>query len=200
MIFCNKKCESVKRNMQFGPIYQIGMGQFGRKRKFMALTCPEATILQPGMNLEFTIGETWSHKPRIIKMSDKELYMLLSAEGEVDDGGFGYDGDIMVLESQVKMFKVLARGNGLGGDPADPFFWDCMLLKVPTDATTLVKVCHSGSDDDVPSTVYIIHEGAVHETTIDTIVETCEVLRIEVPCEIIVRDDGRYYGDDWVQL
>ncbi len=200
MIFCNKKCVATERKMPFGVIHQIGMGQFGRERKFMALTCPEGTCLDIGLNLDYTIGETWSCKPRIIRKNDEQIYMLLSADGEVDDGVFGYDGDIMVLNSQKKFFEVMARGNGLGGAPDDPFFWDCMLLKIPMNITALVKVCHSGSDSKVPSTVYLIHEKKIYETMIDSIVEVCEELGIDVPCEIYEENDGRYYGNDWIQL
>lgn len=200
MIFCNKKCVAEERKMPFGVIHQIGMGQFGRKCKFMALTCPENTCLEVGLNLDYTISETWSGKPRIIRKAEDEIYMLLSADGECDDGIFGYDGEIMALESQKKLFSVMARGNGLGGDLADPFFWECMLLKVSTNETVFVKVCYSGSDSEMPSTVYIIHDGVVHETTIDSIVEVCETLGIDVLCEIIEENGERYYGNDWIEL
>ena len=73
MLYSNKKMEATERNMDFGTIYQVGMGEVGRGRKFMALTCPKGTVLKEGMNPDFTIGTTKSGKPRINKRDDNTL-------------------------------------------------------------------------------------------------------------------------------
>ena len=67
MLYTNQKMEATERVMDFGTIYQIGMGEIGRGRKFLALTCPKDTKIQKGLNTDFTIGTTKSGKPRILK-------------------------------------------------------------------------------------------------------------------------------------
>ena len=113
MLYSNQKIEAVERTMDFGTIYQVGMGEVGRGRKFMALTCPKDTIVQKGMNNDLTIGQTKTGKPRIISKKDDTLYMMLSSEGGYTRRG---DGTIRVLKNEREKFEVLARGNGADGD------------------------------------------------------------------------------------
>lgn len=195
MLYSNQKIEAVERNMDFGTIYQVGMGEVGRGRKFMALTCPKDTIVQKGMNSDLTIGQTKTGKPRIISKKDDTLYMILSSEGGYTRRG---DGTIRILKSEKDKFEILARGNGADGDAGRIGFWDCVLLKVPyTDA--IVRVRTSGRVDGNPSDLYVIHQGNVYHCHLCELEECCESLGIPVPCEIINDDDYRF-GDDWIIL
>ncbi len=196
MLYTNRNLEATERTMDFGPIYQIGMGEIGRGRKFMALTCPKDTKIEKGLNPDFTIGTTKSGKPRINKKADNTLYMMLSAEGGYTRRG---DGTIKVLESQREKFEVMARGNGADGDAGRIGFWDCMLLKAPnTDA--IVRVRTSGAGYGTPSDLYVIHEGAVYHCHLAELEECCESLGIDVPCELVNGDDGLQFGNDWITL
>lgn len=196
MLYANQKMEATERTMEFGTIYQIGMGEVGRGRKFMALTCPKDTKIEKGLNPDFTIGTTKSGKPRINKKADNTLYMMLSAEGGYTRRG---NGTIKVLESQREKFEVIARGNGADGDAGRIGFWDCMLLKAPnTDA--IVRVRTSGSGYGTPSDLYVIHENAVYHCHLDELEECCEALGIEVPCKMENGDDGIQFGNDWITL
>lgn len=196
MLYSNKKIEATERTMDFGTIYQVGMGEIGRGRKFMALTCPKGTEVKKGLNPELTIGTTKSGKARINLKADDTMYMMLSAEGGYTRRG---NGTIKVLESQKKKFEVMARGNGADGDAGRIGYWDCLLLKAPnTDA--IVRVRTSGSGYGTPSDLYIIHQNNVYHCTLEDLDDCCESLGIEIPCEVVNDEDGTHFGNDWVTL
>ena len=196
MLYSNKTLKATERTMEFGTIYQVGMGETGRGRKFMALTCPRDTEIKSGLNPDLTIGLTKSGKPRINKADDKALYMMLSSEGGYTRRG---NGTIRVLKNQQEQFKVLARGNGADGDAGRIGYWDCMLLKVPnTDA--IIRIRTSGAGYGTPSDLYVIHDSKVYHCHLDELAECCEALGIETPCEIENGDDGIQFGNDWITL
>ncbi len=198
MLFSNKRLVAEERALDFGTIYQVGMGEIGRGRRFMALTCPKDTIVNEGLNSSISIGTTKSGRPRIIRQTDTTtLYMMLSAEGAYTRRG---NGTIKVLSKQQEQFKVLARGNGADGAAGRIGFWDCVLLKAPlTDA--IVRVRTSGSGYGIPSDLYVIHEGCVYHCYIENLEECCEALGIDVPCILGTGENGRLlFGDDWVTV
>ena len=196
MLYSNKKLEETERKMEFGTIYQVGMGEVGRGRKFMALTCPKGTVIKYGMNSDFSVGTTKSGKPRINKKADDTLYMMLSAEGGYTRRG---NGTIKVLTSQKEKFKVMARGNGADGDAGRIGFWDCLLLKAP-NTNAIVRVRTSGSGYGTPSDLYLIHESNVYHCHLDELEECCEALGIDVPCKLENSDNGLQFGNDWITL
>lgn len=196
MLYANKEMKAAEREMEFGIIYQIGMGEVGRGRKFMALACPKDTKIEKGMNPNFTIGTTKSGKPRINQKADNTLYMMLSAEGGYTRRG---NGTIKVLASQKEKFEVMARGNGADGDAGRIGFWDCLLLKAPT-TDAIVRVRTSGSGYGTPSDLYVIHQGNVYHCYLAELEECCETLGMQVTCELVKGDEGLQFGDDWITL
>ena len=196
MLYSNQTLKATERKFDFGIIHQIGMGEHGRGRKFMALTCPENSIIKKGLNQDYTIGKTKSGKPKVIKKFDETLYMLLSAEGDYTRRG---NGTIMVLANQKDKFEVLSRGNGADGEAGRIGFWVCMLLQVPnTDA--IIRVRTSGAGYGTPSDLYVIHHGNVYHCHITELEECCESLGTEVPCKIVNTEDGLHFGKDWIIL
>lgn len=196
MLYSNEKLETIEKTLDFGTIYQVGMGETGRGRRFMALTCPKNAKIDKGLNTGYTIGITKSGKPRINKKTDNTLYLMLSAEGGYTRRG---NGTIKVLESQKKDFEVMARGNGADGAAGRIGYWDCMLLKAPnTDAIVCVRT--SGSGYGTPSDLYVIHENAVYHCYLSELEECCETLGIDIPCEIVRNEDGIHFANDWVTL
>lgn len=197
MLYSNQYLHVLEKNLPFGTIYQVAMGQIGPCRKFMALTCPKATKIRAGMNLNYTIGTTRRGHPRINKMHDGTLYMMLSAEisaamlyanGKHTIGM----GSIEILRSQQDLFEVLARGNGAN----DSYYWDCFLLKAPTAG--IVRVHYYTTEDD--SDLYLIHESNVYHCHLAELEECCKNLGIDVPCELAVNGKAIEFGNDWVTL
>lgn len=196
MLYSNKKLIATEKTFDFGTIYQVGMGEVGRGRRFMSLTCPEGTEIKAGLNADYTVGTTKSGKPRIVKKADDTMYLMLSAQGGYTRRG---NGTIKVLEAHKGEFEVVARGNGADGDAGRIGYWDCMTIKAPrTDA--IIRVRTSGGGYGTPSDLYVIHEGNVYHCHLDTLEECCENLGIEIPCEIKNGDEGLSFGEDWVTL
>lgn len=196
MLYSNKKLIATEKTFDFGTIFQVGMGEIGRGRKFMALTCPEGTEIKVGLNSDYTVGTTKSGKPRIVKKDDDTMYLTLSAEGGYTRRG---NGTIKVLEAHKDEFEVMARGNGADGAAGRIGYWDCMLIKAPsTDA--IIRVRTSGAGYGTPNDLYVIHEGNVYHCHLDTLEECCENLGIDIPCEIKNGDEGLNFGEDWVTL
>jgi len=195
MLYSNQDLESHEREMEFGKIYQLSMGEIGRGRRLMAVTCPKGTNIKSGMNQDYTIGTTKSGKPRLNKMTDNALYMMLSAQGGYTRRG---NGTIRVLASQKEEFEVMARGNGADGAAGKIGYWDCLLLKAPQNG--IVQVRTSGGGYGTPSDLYLIHKGNVYHCHLDDLADCCDALDIDVPCEIVEERDGIQFGNDWVTL
>lgn len=196
MLYSNQTLNTVERNMEFGTIYQVGMGELGRGRKLMALTCPKGTTIVKGMNADLTIGTTKSGRPRINKKADDTLYMMLSAQGGYTRRGCG---SIKVLASQKDQFDILARGRGADGMAGRIGYWDCLLIKAPS-SNAIVRVRTSGGGYGTPSDLYVIHDSSVYHCILSDLEECCEVLGLQVPCEIVNKEDGFYFGNDWINL
>ena len=196
MLFSNVKVSAQERKMDFGVIFQIALGESGRGRKLLALTCPQGCEVKAGANPGYTIGITRSGKPRIVAVRDSDLYLLLSAEGGYTRRG---NGTIQVLAAHKEEFAVLARGNGADGDAGRIGFWDCLLLKAPKNG--IVRVRTSGAGYGTPSDLYVILDGSVYHCTVDDIESLCESIGIEPPCHLYYKDGSLHLvSDEWAVL
>lgn len=52
MIYSNVAVKAVEVEFEFGKIYQVHIGERGRGRKLLALTCPEGCSIRQGANPE----------------------------------------------------------------------------------------------------------------------------------------------------
>lgn len=127
MIFSNTKLVAKSKEMDFGTIHQIVLGENGRGRKEIRLACPEGTTLEVGCNFDFTIGETKSGHPRINKGKGNKSFFLLSTEGGYTRRGCGWVGTWKSNEGQ---YKVLAHGNGADGLAGRIGQWDVLLIEL----------------------------------------------------------------------
>ena len=197
-LFNNCHLEAEERIFDFGTIYQLGLGEVGRGRKFMALTCPEGTILERGINKDLSVGTTKSGKPKIIVRKDNNLYLMLSSAGGYTRRGNGF---IQVLQSQKELFQVLAWGNGADGDAGRIGTWDCLLLQViPSEEPLLLRVRTSGAGYGTPSDMLVINDSIVYHCYPDELSECEEQLEIDLPCSPILSEDDLNSSDEWVTL
>ena len=179
-IYANESLSAEERTMEFGTFFQVAMGEKGRGRKLMALTCPEETVLKEGMTAGYRIGKTRSGKPRISRGDDGELYLMLSAGGAYTRRD---NGVIFIPESHAADWKLLASGNGADGDAGRIGFWECALLKAPKyDSVVFVHSSRCGYGD--PEDLYVTHENRAYRCTAETLDECCEALGIPVPLDI----------------
>ena len=198
MLYTNRNIKADERSFDFGTIWQIALGEKGRGRRLLTLTCPTETSFKANsLNKEVSVGFTKSGKPRLIKKADSDLYLLLSAEGGYTRRG---DGTVKVLKTHKDEFEVLARGNGADGDAGRIGFWDVVLVKAPSNG--VVRVRTSGAGYGTPSDLYLIKDGEVSHCTIDTLDECCEAIGIDLPF-LPQRDDyGRlaFLNEEWATL
>ena len=130
MIFSNISVSAKEKELQFGKIYQICVGEEGRGRREIRLACPENTILKQGCNFDYTIGLTKNGRPRINKQKDNKTYFLLSSEGQYTRRGNGWIGGWINNSGQ---YKCLAVGNGADGAAGRIGQWDCLLLELTNE-------------------------------------------------------------------
>lgn len=155
MIYSNKNITSEKRQFDWGEINQIALGETGRGRRMLALTCPPETGLRVGMNIGLSIGQTKSGKPKIIK-SNEGLYLLLSSQG-----GYTRRVNGRIWHSSND-FELLADGNGADGDAGRIGHWDVVLLKCKNTQISCVQLRKSGHYQDGRLFYFVIHN-AVYE-------------------------------------
>jgi len=195
MLYSNVAVNSEVRSFEFGEISQVCLGEKGRNRQLLALTCPTETEVKKGMNPGITIGLTKSGKPRIFTKEDNQLYMLLSSKGGYTRRG---NGSIQLLQSASgEDYQILARGRGADGDAGRIGHWDVILLKAPAEG--IVRVRTGGAGYGTPSDLYLIHDNHVHHCHPDSLQDCCDQLDIELPCSILQGDDGDIVldQDEW---
>lgn len=191
MIYSNVTRKPNKREFEWGTIFQIAVGEEGRGRKLLALTCSELTMINKGENPDYTIGLTRTGRPRIDKNQSDELFFLLSSQGGYTRRG---NGTIQVLKSQKENFEVLARGNGADGDAGRIGYWDCVLFKVKDPKkNTIIRVRSSGRGYGTPSDLIVLNDGKLYSCTTETLHELCDTLDIDMPCKV-------YIGEAFYQL
>lgn len=194
MLYSNRNLESEARQFDWGTIFQVALGEHGRGRRLLTLTCPEDTEIKSGINEEYCIGSTKSGKPRIVKKKDNELYMILSSEGGYTRRG---DGTIKVLVKDSKNIEVLARGNGADGLAGRIGTWDCVLIHLEGNLETVVQVRTSGAGYGTPADLYVVKENKVYHCTIETIEDCCEAIDMELPFKVL---DDSFDKEEWLTL
>lgn len=194
MLYSNRNLESEARQFDWGTIFQVALGEHGRGRRLLTLTCPEDTEIKSGINEEYSIGSTKSGKPRIVKKKDNELYMILSSEGGYTRRG---DGTIKVLVKDSKNIEVLARGNGADGLAGRIGTWDCVLIHLEGNLETVVQVRTSGAGYGTPADLYVVKENKVYHCTIETVENCCEAIGMELPFQII---EDSFDKQEWLTL
>ena len=180
MLYCNEELVSSPRSFDFGTIHQVSLGEMGRGRRLLALTCPESTIIKNGMNIEYTIGLTKSNRPRIFKQIDRSmLFLLLSTKGSYTRKG---NGTIALPTKQVDNFLPIAKGNGADGDAGRIGHWDCALIMVK-DLTkkSIIRVQRSGRGYDIPANFLLIDGLNVFNCLEDQLADACEMRNFEFP-------------------
>lgn len=130
MLFTNTKLVSKSKEMEFGTLHQITVGESGRGRKEIRLACPENTVLEIGCNHDYTIGMTRSGKPRIDKKTDNKKFFLISTEGGYTRRGDGWVGSWNQNKGE---YRVLAKGNGADGAAGRIGYWDVLLIELIGD-------------------------------------------------------------------
>ncbi len=148
MIWSNKKHEKKEKQMPFGTLNCIELGESGRGRKLLVL--PSETDVQEGMNPDITVGMSKTGKPRINRFKDNDLYIIIDTGGGYTRRG---DGRMWILRDDVESLEVLSGGYGADGDAGRIGNWDVLTIKVKEGFTGFFRVVLSGGN---PSKLYRI--------------------------------------------
>lgn len=198
MLYSNTTIYAEDKEMEWGTLHRISLGEEGRGRKLITLPCPQdIEQIEKGLHDDLTVQQTKTGRPRINHKRDENLYMILSAAGGYTRRG---NGTIQVQNGKQGDYKILARGNGADGAAGWVGYWDCMVLQAPL-SNAVIRVRTSGSGYGTPSDIYIIHEAAVYHCTPETVEELCETLGIDIPEGIVAEDgDMLFEQDAWAIL
>lgn len=127
MIYSNVEVKSKSKEMPFGTIHFVALGEYGRGRHEMRLACPPGIIISKGLNENLTVGFTKSMNPRININNDNTIFLLLSSEGGYTRRGCGWIGSW--VKNHAK-YNLLSKGNGADGLAGRVGTWDVVLLHV----------------------------------------------------------------------
>lgn len=199
MLFSNVAVSAEERTFDFGKIWQLSVGEKGRGRKLLSLTCPPQTKLAVGMNQDYTIGLTKSGKPRIFRMDqtaepdrDYSAYMLLSSQGGYTRRG---NGRIFVLKNQREEIQVLAEGNGADGDAGRIGWWSVKLLK-PLVSGDLVIRCRLGGT--AGTTMVVVTQNLVYSSNLENYYDMCDHLGVDG--NLFEYNPDGFNKDEWVEI
>ncbi len=191
----NLKKQEVE--MDWGLLYRYEAGEEGRGRRLLYLpTSPNAIDIEAGLHKDLTIGFTKTGRPRVNKVEDNKMYMLLSTEGGYTRRG---NGVIYCLFTQENDIKILSRGNGADGDAGRIGYWDVLLLEVSGEV--VIRVRTGGGGYGTPSDLYVVHSGNVFHCTLENVNELYDQLSMDIPFRM---DDSegilKYVLEDWKEL
>lgn len=142
MIYSNIEVKSKSKEMPFGTIHFVALGEYGRGRREMRLACPAGTVVSKGMNENLTIGITKSGNPRINVNKEDTIFLLLSSEGGYTRKGSGWIGS---WHQNHAKYNLLSKGNGADGLAGRIGTWDVVLLHIlGTPQNDWIRVRTSG--------------------------------------------------------
>ena len=175
MIFFNKQNTVIDREVSFGTLKGIAVGERGRGRREIFLPTPkDLTGEVAGTLLGYGIGATKSGRPRIVHDSSEELYLILTSENSYTRRGCGR---IRVPTNQS--IELIARGNGADGDAGRIGSWDVVIVKAHEG--DIFRVTWGGYGYGIPSTYYVVHSGQVHVADQPDVEALFDHLGLEVP-------------------
>jgi len=197
MLYLNKKFEVVEREMKWGKLECVELGEEGRGRKLFALPVPKRLLerenpnrryFKEGKHSDLTIGLSKSGKPRINYNINENVEPFIYV---IIDSYKGYTrrgcGSISILLGDD--IEELAYGNGADGDAGRIGDWDVKLLKIPNDGKLrIIKCIYSGRryrDDEHEYTLFFCKGEEVDEVWNGEIDDYIDIKGIDLEDEII---------------
>lgn len=154
MLYSNVNLNAQERNLSFGKLRCVTLGEQGRGRKEVLIPIPKnLEKVKKGLNPNLTIGLTKNGKPRINFTSKEEdkLYIIINSYG-----GYSRRGSGRIKHHTVDGTKELVYGLGADGDAGRIGSWYVSLFEVPNDGKRrFIEVDFSGGRESG----YVISEG-----------------------------------------
>lgn len=154
MLYTNKNLTVEEREMSWGKLKLVALGERGCGRFEVTLPVPdkmEETRIEAGMHEKMSIGTTKNGKPRINLFDDGNLYLILSSACRYTRRGSG-----SVYEITNGLIEEIAKGNGADGDAGRIGSWSVKVLKAKPGA--IARVIWGGYGYGIDDTYYFVND------------------------------------------
>lgn len=180
MILSNIDTKSIEKQMDWGLLNIVVLGEYGRGRKELRLPCDKETTITRGLNMDLSVSTTKSGRPKIVHKRDNDLYLLISCQGGYTRRGCGR---IWGWKKNTKAYDVLGEGNGADGDAGRIGFWMVKLLK-PSEIgeNEWIRIRTSGGGYGTqPQWIHLSHADKTFFNSTDEAIEWSDNMDIEFP-------------------
>jgi len=141
MIYTNRVFRVEIREMAFGPLAGIALGERGRGRSEIFIPTPEGVEeISAGMTENLSIGRTRSGRCRIVR-GNIGFSAVLSSEG-----GYTRRGNGSISSLAENPANTLETAMGADGAAGRIGFWSAKILEMPPAGETIIRVRRGGGN------------------------------------------------------
>ena len=185
MFWSNQKLKVNEKQLDWGTLRTVMIGQWGRGRKPVNITLPSDIGEIPAKEmLPYSIGLSKTYRPKLINSNGMSTWLAIDTLGAY---GRGVTGHIQYLKSQANQIKLVAFGWGAFGDAGRLGYAPAALLEVKPN--TIIRFKPTRCEWEV---VQVDASGAVmyfNSNEIEAAIDV-EVLKL----------DGDWTHMDWVEI
>jgi len=186
MIYANKRFVVEIREMTFGPLAGIALGERGRGRNEVFVPTPEGVEEISGMVENLSIGRTRSGRCRIVR-GNHGFFAVLSSEG-----GYTRRGNGSISSLAENPAHTLDTAMGADGDAGRIGNWSAKILEMPPAGETIIRVRRSGGN---PSDLIRFDGYAFQAIPNDQIELFFDQMDMDMPFTF---EDRKFKSDEWV--
>lgn len=196
MLYFNKALKAVAKEMKFGAVTGVAIGESGRGRREVFLPTPGGVQIGEvieGLRTDLTVGLSKSGRPRIDQRKEDEIYLVLSSER-----GYTRRGDGYIKAPTGQQVELIARGNGADGDAGRIGSWDAVVIK--SRDGDVFRLTWGGSGYGYDATFYVVSGGKVYAADQPEVEDLYQSLGLEAPFSLQYdQDRGRLVidTDEW---
>ena len=196
MLYTNTTLKAVSKEMKFGTVTGVAIGECGRGRREVFLPTPksiQAHDVIKELRSDLTIGTSKSGRPRIDARKDDDIYLILSSERGYTRRGCG-----RIRAPKGQEVELIARGNGADGEAGRIGSWDAIIVKAKDG--DVFRLTWGGSGYGYDATFYVVSGGKVYSANQPEIEDLYESLGLEIPFSLTYdQDEGRLVItlDEW---
>lgn len=186
MLYTNKGLQISEREMSFGTIRGISVGEKGRGRWEVFLpaqNCADKDTIEEGLHKDLSISLSKSGRPKIIKKEEDRIFLILDSEHAYTRRG---DGKIFALTTNREEAKVIARGNGADGLAGKVGQWDAIVLEAKDG--DVFRVRWGGYNYGRPTTIYTVLNGEIYFADLPDVEDLYDPLHLELPFSVFYKE------------
>ena len=141
MFWSNKKLTVVEKELEWGKLRYVQLGEYGRGRKPLNITMPDDISEIPAKEmLPYEIRLSKTMKPKLINYNGRSTFLAIDTLGAYIKNG---EGKIQFLKEQQAKIKPIAFGWGAFGDAGRIGYAPAALLEVEPGVVIRYKLTRS---------------------------------------------------------